>query len=64
MNNKSAIEELLSVMKQLRDEKKGCAWSKEQTLHSLIRHTIEESYEVADAIERQEYQALKGELAD
>ena len=64
MDLEKEIESLLRVMATMRDPKKGCSWTKSQTFNSLIRHTIEEAYEVADTIERQDYKSLKGELAD
>lgn len=58
------ISELLEIMARLRDPQGGCPWDREQDWHSLVPHTLEEAYEVADAIERQDYQALPGELGD
>ena len=57
-------QELLSIMARLRDPEKGCAWDQKQDFHSLIPYTIEEAYEVADAIERSDFDDLKGELGD
>lgn len=62
--NKSRIEPLLSIMRQLRDPKTGCEWDKDQTFETIAPYTIEESYEVADAIQRQDIDALKDELGD
>lgn len=56
--------ELLSIMRQLRDPDSGCPWDIEQTFASVAPYTIEEAYEVADTIERQDWQALPAELGD
>ncbi len=55
---------LLAVMRQLRDPKGGCPWDLEQTFATIAPHTIEEAYEVADAIERSDMPHLKEELGD
>lgn len=55
---------LLEIMAQLRDPDKGCPWDKEQTFKSIAPYTVEEAYEVADAIERGDLTALKEELGD
>lgn len=60
----SPIEELIDVMRQLRDPKSGCAWDLKQTFASIAPYTIEEAYEVADAIERNDMPDLKDELGD
>jgi len=59
-----AIERLLEVMARLRDPARGCPWDLEQDFRSIAPHTIEEAYEVADAIERDELPDLKDELGD
>ena len=51
-------------MSQLRDKDDGCEWDKEQTFGSIAPYTIEEAYEVADAIERENVSDLKEELGD
>ena len=51
-------------MSQLRDKDDGCEWDKEQTFRSIAPYTIEEAYEVADAIERENISDLKEELGD
>ena len=61
---KSAIEKLQEVMVMLRDKKYGCPWDLEQTLTSLIPHTIEEVYEVVDAIENKNSEEMVDELGD
>ncbi|MGF1775308.1 nucleoside triphosphate pyrophosphohydrolase [Vibrio nomapromontoriensis] len=58
------VEQLLSIMAQLRDEKKGCPWDKKQTFDTIVPHTIEETYEVVDAIHNQDWPNLKEELGD
>ena len=62
--NLNNIEKLLAVMSQLRDKDDGCEWDKEQTFRSIAPYTIEEAYEVADAIEREDISDLKEELGD
>lgn len=64
MKNKSSIETLKNVMALLRDPKKGCPWDKEQTFESVVPFTIEEAYEVSDAIECKDMDSLKEELGD
>ncbi len=51
-------------MSQLRDKENGCEWDKEQTFETIAPYTIEEAYEVADAIERSDKEDLKEELGD
>ena len=51
-------------MSQLRDKENGCEWDKEQTFETIAPYTIEEAYEVADAIERSNIEELKEELGD
>jgi nucleoside triphosphate diphosphatase len=60
----SPIERLLAIMARLRDPERGCPWDLEQTFATIAPHTIEEAYEVADAIEHGDMAALKGELGD
>ena len=55
---------LLEVMRRLRDPDMGCPWDVEQTFATIAPYTIEEAYEVADAIEREAWDELKGELGD
>ncbi len=59
-----AMERLLAVMGQLRNPEGGCPWDLEQSFATIAPYTIEEAYEVADAIERQDMAALKDELGD
>lgn len=58
------IEELLALMARLRDRQHGCPWDLEQSFASIAPYTIEEAYEVADAIARGDRAALKDELGD
>ena len=58
------MERLLRVMARLRDPDRGCPWDVEQDFDSIAPYTIEEAYEVADAIERRNMEDLKGELGD
>jgi MazG family protein len=60
----SGIERLLQVMARLRDPDGGCPWDLEQTFATIAPYTIEEAYEVADAIERGDLDDLEGELGD
>ncbi len=58
------LARLLEVMAALRDPRSGCPWDLEQTFATIAPYTIEEAYEVADAIERSDLAALKDELGD
>jgi ATP diphosphatase len=58
------IDELLAIMARLRDAEHGCPWDLEQDFATIAPYTIEEAYEVADAIERGDMAALKDELGD
>jgi MazG family protein len=58
------MSQLLDIMARLRDPKTGCTWDVEQDFKSVAPYTIEEAYEVADAIERNNYDDLKDELGD
>ncbi len=64
MQEDSNIDRLLSVMARLRDPQGGCPWDLEQTFATISPYTIEEAYEVADAIERGDREDLKDELGD
>lgn len=59
-----AMDRLLAIMDRLRDPDGGCPWDIEQDFSSIAPYTIEEAYEVADAIERQDMPELKDELGD
>ena len=58
------IDDLIAIMARLRDLERGCPWDKEQDFATIAPYTIEEAYEVADAIERADMGALKDELGD
>lgn len=58
------ISRLIEIMAALRDPNGGCPWDLEQDFSSIRHYTIEEAYEVADAIERQDFHDLKEELGD
>lgn len=58
------IDRLLDIMAALRDPQHGCAWDREQTFATIAPYTIEEAYEVADAIDHGDMAALKDELGD
>jgi MazG family protein len=59
-----ALGDLLAVMARLRDKDAGCPWDIEQSFETIAPYTIEEAYEVADAIARSDVEALKEELGD
>src|SRR6186997_2562201 len=61
---KEPLARLLAVMAWLRDRQYGCPWDIDQTFKTIAPYTIEEAYEVADAIERHDMAALKEELGD
>lgn len=58
------IDRLLTIMQRLRDPENGCPWDREQTFASIAPHTLEETYEVLDAINREDFDDLRGELGD
>ncbi len=60
----SRIEDLIGIMARLRDPEHGCPWDRVQTFRTIAPHTIEEAYEVADAIERENPADLVDELGD
>ncbi|MCI8209377.1 nucleoside triphosphate hydrolase [Pseudomonas sp. S25] len=59
-----SLQDLLNLMARLRDPQYGCPWDVKQNYASIVPHTLEEAYEVADAIERGDFDDLKGELGD
>ncbi|MEM1102452.1 MAG: nucleoside triphosphate pyrophosphohydrolase, partial [Pseudomonadota bacterium] len=61
---KGGMPRLLEIMRRLRDPETGCPWDIEQTFATIAPYTIEEAYEVADAIEREAWDELEGELGD
>lgn len=64
MSQAAPIDELLAVMARLRDPERGCPWDVEQTFATIAPYTVEEAYEVADAIERGDLDDLRDELGD
>lgn len=58
------LNDLLHLMARLRDPQHGCPWDLKQSYATIVPHTIEEAYEVADAIERGDFDHLPGELGD
>jgi MazG family protein len=64
MKTSPNIDDLLAIMRRLRDPNGGCPWDLEQTFATIAPYTIEEAYEVAGAIEDENWPALKDELGD
>lgn len=64
MAEKDGMEKLLAVMARLRDPAGGCPWDLEQDFKSIVPYTIEEAYEVADAVDRGDMDELRDELGD
>ena len=60
----SDLDTLLAIMSRLRDPNSGCEWDLAQTYDTITPHTIEEAYEVLDAIQRKDFEGLKEELGD
>ena len=60
----SGLLRLVAIMARLRDPARGCDWDKVQTFATIAPYTVEEAYEVADAIQREDMEALKDELGD
>jgi MazG family protein len=60
----ASIDRLLKIMARLRDPRNGCPWDLQQTFATIAPYTIEEAYEVADAIERNDLDAMRDELGD
>ena len=60
----SGIDDLIAIMARLRDPEHGCPWDRVQTFRSIAPYTIEEAYEVADAVERENFSHLLDELGD
>ena len=64
VNASGGIDDLLAIMARLRDPATGCPWDREQTFATIAPYTIEEAYEVADAIDRGDLADLRDELGD
>ncbi len=64
LNPNGGMPRLLEIMRRLRDPETGCPWDIEQTFKTIAPYTIEEAYEVADAIERDNLSELRDELGD
>jgi ATP diphosphatase len=62
--SKPTIDSLLEIMARLRDPQGGCPWDIEQTFATIAPYTVEEAYEVADAIDRKDMPGLRDELGD
>ncbi len=59
-----SLDDLLAIMARLRDPERGCPWDVQQDFASIAAYTIEEAYEVADAIDRRDWHDLRDELGD
>ena len=64
MSGNSDLNRLVAIMRRLRDPERGCSWDLQQDFKSIAPYTIEEAYEVADAIDRGDMEALEDELGD
>ena len=64
MVKKNKLEDIIGVVKRLRNPKNGCPWDIEQTSKSLAKYTLEEAYEVVEAIENGNFNELEDELGD
>lgn len=64
MTSSLPLQRLLSIMKTLRDPNAGCPWDKAQSFETIAPYTLEETYEVLDAIQRQDFTDLRDELGD
>ena len=64
VSSNGEISRLLEIMRRLRDPKDGCPWDIEQTYETIAPYTIEEAYEVSDAIDQGNWHELEGELGD
>ena len=62
--SQASLSDLVEIMRRLRDPANGCEWDKAQNFETIAPYTIEEAYEVADAIAREDLGALKDELGD
>lgn len=64
LSSSGELARLLEIMRRLRDPKDGCPWDIEQTYETIAPYTIEEAYEVSDAVDQENWQELEGELGD
>lgn len=64
MADEPPLDRLVAIMRRLRDPERGCEWDREQSFATIAPYTIEEAYEVADAIARDDMDALADELGD
>ncbi len=64
MSSSHLFDQLIQIMARLRDAENGCPWDLQQDFKTIVPYTLEEAYEVADAIERSDYSALCDELGD
>lgn len=64
LDSKASIDKLRWIMTKLRDPETGCPWDKKQDFSSITAHTLEEAYEVVDAIDKQDFVELEKELGD
>ena len=62
--DRHTLQDLLAIMARLRDPERGCPWDVQQDFSSIAAYTIEEAYEVADAIDRRDWSDLRDELGD
>ena len=64
MSDRQGLQRLVAIMRRLRDPARGCSWDLQQSFATIAPYTIEEAYEVADAIDRDDMEALEDELGD
>ena len=64
MSHQEAVGRLVACLRRLRDPRRGCSWDLQQSFATIVPYTIEEAYEVADAIDRGDMAALEDELGD
>ena len=64
MSEPADIEKLIEILARLRDPQGGCPWDRKQTFRTILPYTLEEAYEVAEAIEEDDMEALRDELGD
>lgn len=64
MSGEGNLQRLIGIMRRLRDPQRGCEWDLKQSFATIAPYTIEEAYEVADAIDRDDMEALEDELGD